>query len=304
MNPRTAKLFFGVVLIFVLTANPLRAQDTQSALSGTVTDSSGKVLPDAKVSVKNLSTGQSTEAQADSAGHYKVPNLAAGDYEVSASAEGLGNAVDKVTLTAGSQQTLSLTLASAPTQQAPATPPAAAPAETLPSAPSASKTAPSLEDLGFSKTDTQANAAQQALLDKRTHMLKMHQRFGLITTVPLLATLITSVNAGGKSTSTTDRNVHLVLGAVTGDLYGITAYYAIRAPRIAGTETKGPIKLHKALAWIHGPGMILTPILGAMAYSQKSNGEKVHGIASAHGPVAIVTAAAFGAALLSVSVKF
>lgn len=304
MNPRTAKLFFGVVLIFVLTANPLRAQDTQSALSGTVTDSSGKVLPNAKVSVKNLSTGQSTETQADSAGHYKVPNLAAGDYEVSASAEGLGNAVDKVTLTAGSQQTLSLTLASAATQQAPATPPAAAPAETLPSAPSASKTAPSLEDLGFSKTDTQANAAQQALLDKRTHMLKMHQRFGLITTVPLLATLITSVNAGGKSTSTTDRNVHLVLGAVTGDLYGITAYYAIRAPRIAGTETKGPIKLHKALAWVHGPGMILTPILGAMAYSQKSNGEKVHGIASAHGPVAIVTAAAFGAALLSVSVKF
>jgi hypothetical protein len=174
----------------------------------------------------------------------------------------------------------------------------------LPSAPSASKTEPSLEDLGFSKTETQSNAAQQALLDKRTHMLKMHQRFGLITTIPLLATLITSVNAGGKSTSTTDRNVHLVLGAVTGDLYGITAYYAIRAPRIAGTETHGPIRLHKALAWVHGPGMILTPILGALAYSQKSNGEKVHGIASAHGPVAIVTAGAFGAALLSVSLKF
>src|ERR1035438_7617613 len=304
MHLKKHKLFFGVVLIFVLTANPLRAQDTQSALSGTVTDSSGKVLPNAKVSVKNLSTSPSTETQADSARHYKVPDLAAGDYEVSASAEGLGNAVDKVTLTAGGQQTLSLTLASAPTQQAPATPPAAAPAETLPSAPSASKTAPSLEDLGFSKTETQANAAQQALLDKRTHMLKMHQRFGLITTVPLLATLITSVNAGGKSTSTTDRNVHLVLGAVTGDLYGITAYYAIRAPRIKGTETKGPIKLHKALAWVDGPGMLRTPILGPIAYSQKSNGEKVHGIPSAHGPVAIVTAAAFGAALLSVSVKF
>jgi len=84
--------------------------------------------------------------------------------------------------------------------------------------------------LGFSKTETQSNAAQRALLDKRTHMLKMHQRFGLITTVPLLATLITSVNAGGKSTSTTTRDVHLALGAVTGDLYGITAYYAIRAP--------------------------------------------------------------------------
>jgi hypothetical protein len=58
------------------------------------------------------------------------------------------------------------------------------------------------------------------------------------------------------------------------------------------------------MAWIHGPGMILTPILGAMAFSQKNNGEKVHGIAQAHGAVAIVTAGTFGAALLSVSVKF
>ena len=58
------------------------------------------------------------------------------------------------------------------------------------------------------------------------------------------------------------------------------------------------------MAWIHGPGMILTPILGAIAYSQKSNSEHVHGIAAAHGPVAIVTAGAFGAALMSVSLKF
>ncbi len=246
------------------------------------------------MTVKNTVSGKSTETQTDSAGLYTVPNLAAGDYEVSALADGIGTAVAKVTMTSGSAQTLSLVLTSV----------SLAPAENLPNAPVPNNTEPSLEDLGFSKTEIQSNAAQQARLDRRTHMLKMHQRFGLITTVPLLATLITSVNAGGKSTSSTDRNVHLVLGAVTGDLYGITAYYAIRAPRIAGTETKGPIKLHKALAWVHGPGMILTPILGAMAYSQKSNGEKVHGIASAHGPVAIVTAAAFGAALLSVSLKF
>jgi hypothetical protein len=84
----------------------------------------------------------------------------------------------------------------------------------------------------------------------------------------------------------------------------MTAYYAIRAPRISGTETRGPIRLHKALAWIHGPGMILTPILGALAYNQKNNGEKVHGIAQAHGPVAIVTGAAFGLAVASVSLKF
>jgi len=135
-------------------------------------------------------------------------------------------------------------------------------------------------------------------------MLKIHQRMGLITTIPLIATVILGPGAGGKSEGTATRDLHVALGGLTGDLYGITAYYAIRAPRIPGTKKRGPIKFHEAMAWIHGPGMIATPILGIMAFDQKNNGEKVHGAASAHGPVAIVTAGAFGAALLSVSVKF
>ena len=178
------------------------------------------------------------------------------------------------------------------------------PTSNLPNAPSSSKTAPSIQDLGFPADQTQGNAKEQALLDKRTHMLKIHQRLGLITTIPLIATVVTSVGAGGRSTSNTDRTVHMILGAAASDLYFTTAYFAIRAPRVPGTKARGPIRVHKALAWIHGPGMILTPILGAMAYSQESKGQKVHGIAAAHGPVAIVTAGAFGAALLSVSLKF
>jgi hypothetical protein len=178
------------------------------------------------------------------------------------------------------------------------------PAQNLPTAPSSSGAAPSLMDLGFPAEANLGNAKMQALLDKRTHMLKIHQRLGLITTIPLVAAIFSSAGASGHNSSSTGRDVHLALGAVAGDLYGITAYYAIRAPKPPGTETRGPIKFHKAMAWIHGPGMILTPILGAMAYSQKNNGEKVHGIASAHMPVAIVTAGAFGAALLSVSLKF
>lgn len=176
--------------------------------------------------------------------------------------------------------------------------------QNLPNAPSSTTSEPSLTDLGFPTEQTQGDAKQQALLDKRTHMLKIHQRMGLITTIPLIVTVATSLNAGGKSTSTASRDLHTALGGLTGDLYFITAYYAIRAPRVPGTETRGPIRFHKAMAWIHGPGMILTPILGIIAFDQKNKGEKVHGIASAHGPVAIVTAGAFGAALLSVSLKF
>jgi hypothetical protein len=178
------------------------------------------------------------------------------------------------------------------------------PGQNLPDAPSSNRQEPSLGDLGITPEQAQGNMQQQALLDRRTHMLKIHQRMGLITAVPLVATVIASAGAGGKSTSSTDRNLHMVLGSATAGMYFTTAYFAIRAPRIQGTESRGPIRVHKALAWIHGPGMILTPILGAMAYSQKSNGEKVHGIASAHGAVGVVTAGAYGAALLSVSLKF
>ncbi len=301
MNVNAAKVVCGVVLVFVLGTTPLLAQSANATLSGTVTDSSGKALPNAKVTVKNLDTGQSSETQTDSAGVYTIANLAAGAYEVSASMEGIGAIIAKLTLPAGSEQTLSLSLNSAPTQTSPSSP---IPSENLPNAPSASKTAPSLDDLGFSPAESQADARKQALLDKRTHMLKIHQRMGLITTIPLVATVILGPGAGGKSEGTATRDLHVALGALTGDLYGITAYYAIRAPRIQGTEKRGPIRFHEAMAWIHGPGMILTPILGAMAFSQKNNGERVHGLAAAHGPVAIVTAGAFGAALLSVSMKF
>ena len=193
---------------------------------------------------------------------------------------------------------------SPPPSQDKAQPGAQPPSGELPNAPSSSKTEPSLEDLGFSPSQAQGDAQRQALLDKRTHMLKIHQRLGLIAAIPITATVITSLGAGGKDTSKTSRDLHAALGGLAGDLYFMSAYYAIRAPRIPGTETRGPIRFHKAMAWIHGPGMVLTPILGIMAFDQKSKGEKVHGIAQAHGPVAIVTAGAFGAALLSVSVKF
>lgn len=298
MTTTAAKFVFSIALVlgFMLSDPRLPAQDVTSTLSGTVTDAAGKAVPDVKVSIRNTVTGESRDSQTDSEGHYTFLNLEAGDYEILIAAEGVGTGSAKATLAAGSQQTVNLTLSTPSTS-----PPSS---ENPPNAPSASEKEPSLEDLGFSKADTQANAREQALLDKRTHMLKIHQRMGLITTIPMIASVVTSFSAGGKSEGTASRDLHVALGSLTGDLYGITAWYAIRAPRIKGAETRGPIRAHKILAWIHGPGMILTPILGAMAFQQKNNGEKVHGLAAAHNPVAIVTAGAFGAALLTVSLKF
>jgi len=266
-------------------------------LTGKVTDASGGAVANATVTATSADTGQSRSATTATDGNYKFDQMPPGSYRVKFEAAGFKALEIPSTLKGAETAILGGKLEAGEQSNA-------KPQEPLPNAPSSSTTGPSLQDLGLSPEQTQGNAQEQARLDKRTHMLKVHQRLGLITLAPLVATFITSANAGGKNTSTADRTTHLVLGAVSGDLYFMTAYYAIRAPRIAGTETRGPIRLHKAMAWIHGPGMILTPILGAIAYDQKNKGEKVHGIASAHGPVAIVTGAAFGIAVMSVSFKF
>jgi hypothetical protein len=172
--------------------------------------------------------------------------------------------------------------------------------------------APTLGDLGFTPQQTLANADLQRKLDKRTHDLKVHQTLGLVTVVPLCATVIVAGGAKAKhnradptappiAPSSGAVDLHAALGASTAVLYGFTAYYAIAAPRIPGVKPKGAIRLHRDLVWIHAPGMILTPILGGMALSQENNGEKVHGVAAAHSYVAWTTVGAYGASIVAVS---
>jgi len=179
----------------------------------------------------------------------------------------------------------------------------------IPNAPTPAAQEPSLQDLGFSQQQMQANPKLQARLNRRTRMLKIHQRLGLITLAPMVADLFTGPMAKAKGRdgqiirepTSANIDMHAALGSATAALYFTTAYYAMFAPKIPGVKKRGAIRMHEALAWIHGPGMILTPILGAMAFKQEQDGEKVHGIASAHGAVAATTALAYGAAIIAVA---
>jgi hypothetical protein len=170
---------------------------------------------------------------------------------------------------------------------------------------------PTLGDLGFTPAQTQANAKLQARLNKRTHMLRIHQTLGLITLAPLAATVIVSSGAKPKHSKTVNGTViepssagvdlHAALGSASAVMYGLTAYYAIAAPKIAGVKPKGAIRLHRDLVWVHLPGMVLTPILGGMALNQENQGEKPHGIAAAHSYVAWTTVTAYAASAVAVS---
>ena len=272
------------------------------ALSGKVSDSTAHTVPNATVTAKNLTTGKTFTAQTNSDGMYSIPDLAGGDYEVSAVGGDLQAPPIRVTLAAA--QTTDLVLSAAP-KELPNAPNAAGQQQNAPANPKA----PSLSDLGFTPQQMQANAQLQATLKKRTEMLKIHQRLGLITTIPMAAAVITGpmAKAKGKNGQTikeptqTNLDVHAALGGLTTALYFTSASYAIFAPRIPNNPKHGGIKWHEALAWVHGPGMILTPVLGYMAYHQENSGEKAHGIAAQHGTVAYVTVAAYGTAILAVS---
>ncbi|HVR27851.1 MAG TPA: carboxypeptidase regulatory-like domain-containing protein [Candidatus Polarisedimenticolia bacterium] len=97
------------VVLFVML--PLRsyAQVSGATLTGTVSDSSGAVIPNVHLSIKNEGTGEVRSVIVDSAGFYSAPNLLPGQYDVTVTAPGFATTVQKgVTLTVGAQQLLNV----------------------------------------------------------------------------------------------------------------------------------------------------------------------------------------------------
>src|SRR5258708_3751091 len=84
-------LRFAAVMVLLIA--PLMAQSANTAaLSGTVTDQSGAVVPNVTVVVTSISTNQGRTVTSGTDGVYRVPFLEPGNYKVRFTAQGFKTA--------------------------------------------------------------------------------------------------------------------------------------------------------------------------------------------------------------------
>jgi len=105
---RAFTIFSILVTLFSV---PIGAQVAGSTLSGTITDPSEKLVPQAHVSITNVATGITTTVTTNADGFYIAPNLLPGEYEVTVSATGFSTETRKgISLTVGAEQVFNLIL--------------------------------------------------------------------------------------------------------------------------------------------------------------------------------------------------
>jgi hypothetical protein len=84
---------------------------TFAQLSGTVQDTSGRIVVGASVSTRSLETNQTYATVTNTSGYYIVPNLPPGHYELTVQAAGFAKSVQTgLTLTVGQTATIDVTL--------------------------------------------------------------------------------------------------------------------------------------------------------------------------------------------------
>src|SRR5262245_32484886 len=98
-----------LLCVLALFATPALAQFETGNVVGTIKDSSGAVVPLAKVTLTNTQTGVSVEKISDANGIYEFITVRPGTYVITAEKSGFSIAlVDNVVMTVGARQRVDL----------------------------------------------------------------------------------------------------------------------------------------------------------------------------------------------------
>ncbi len=111
MSKRISFAWMALAALFVaVTAATAFAQTDTGAITGTVTDATGAVVPGAAVSANNIDTGLRLSAKSNGEGEFSILAVPRGNYNVEASATGFQGATARVTVTVTSTQNVAFQL--------------------------------------------------------------------------------------------------------------------------------------------------------------------------------------------------
>src|ERR1022692_4874161 len=100
-----------IALLVLVCASAVFAQRDMATLAGTITDGSGGVVPNAKVTITETATGQVYSILTNNLGEFVRPALKPSTYTISVSAQGFKTSEQKdVLLTAGDRTGVNITL--------------------------------------------------------------------------------------------------------------------------------------------------------------------------------------------------
>jgi len=112
------RMFLSLILLAAVSAVPLLGQGDRGVITGTVSDASGAVVPNAQIIIVQASTNSSYKTISSTAGDYTVPNLPVGDYQVQVDVPGFKSFVaGRVAVNPGGETRLDVQLEVGTAQQ-------------------------------------------------------------------------------------------------------------------------------------------------------------------------------------------
>jgi hypothetical protein len=136
--------------------------------------------------------------------------------------------------------------------------------------------------------------SRKSELSLRRTMLVAHETSGFVT----LGLMVTTVYYGQKviDGNYSLRRTHTNFADATIATYSLTAFLSLLSPPpVIRRNEISTVSIHRALAWVHFTGMILTPIIASLAQKRGASYDSVLRI---HQVSAYITTTAFAASMI------